>query len=134
MKARVGQSKKKKWAWASVPRPKSLSERGYRKTMARTDKTEVNGLEIEMQSVSIEWYFEFRTACKDGGDLDVRRYTDGLIKNMVTSPAELRNKGLRFFEERDDLGTAMEVRAALDRFLLKSRDYSEEFGDKKSEK
>lgn len=38
-------------------KPKSLSERGYRKFMAKQKKVTVNGEEYTLQSVSPTWYF-----------------------------------------------------------------------------
>ena len=39
-------------------RPKSLSERGYRKHMAKQKKVTVNGTEYTLQSVSPTWYYD----------------------------------------------------------------------------
>ena len=44
----------KKW----LERPKSLSERSYRKYMAKQKKVTVNGQEFTLQSVSPTWYFQ----------------------------------------------------------------------------
>ena len=54
---------KKNWP----ERPKSLSERGYRKYMARQKKVTVNGTEFTLQSVSPSWYYETNDECGNTG-------------------------------------------------------------------
>ena len=51
-------------------KPKSLSERGYRKFMAKQKKVTVNGEEYTLQSVSPTWYFGVNDDCgMTGGGL-----------------------------------------------------------------
>ena len=71
-------------------RPKSLSERGYRKYMAKTKKVTVNGQEFELQSVSPSWYYDFNDECGNtgSGKRKSAKYMDGMFKNCVISPPE----------------------------------------------
>ena len=52
-----------KWA----PRPKSLSEKGYRKYMKRTKTITIRGKEYKLQSVSPRWYNELYDRCNMSG-------------------------------------------------------------------
>ena len=67
---------KKNWP----ERPKSLSERGYRKYMARQKKVTVNGTEFTLQSVSPSWYYETNDECGNTGS--------GKRKSAAAGPAE----------------------------------------------
>ena len=70
-------------------KPKSLSERGYRKFMAKQKKVTVNGEEYTLQSVSPTWYFGVNDDCgmTGGGRRDTTKYIDTMLKNVVISPA-----------------------------------------------
>ena len=49
----------KKWP----DRPKGLTERGYRKYMAKQKEVVVNGNKFMLQSVSPRWYFDLNDRC-----------------------------------------------------------------------
>ena len=106
-----------KWA----PRPKSLSEKGYRKYMKRTKTITIRGKEYKLQSVSPRWNNELYDRCNMSGlGRGIRNSTefaDELIKNCVISPPEVGQKGLDYFEENDDVGAARELSSAVESFL-----------------
>ena len=88
-------------------KPKSLSERGYRKFMAKQKKVTVNGEEYTLQSVSPTWYFGVNDDCgmTGGGRRDTTKYIDTMLKNVVISPAEVKADGISYFDEKDDIKT-----------------------------
>lgn len=106
---------KKNWP----ERPKSLSERGYRKYMARQKKVTVNGTEFTLQSVSPSWYYETNDECGNtgSGKRKSAEYMDRMFKNCVIAPAEVRNEGMAYFDEKDDLKTPEGLIKAIENFL-----------------
>ena len=103
-------------AWPD--RPKGLSERSYRKYMARTEKVTVNGMEFTLQSVSPRFYFELNDSCgMTGNKKKTVEYIDGLFKNVVIEPKEVSAKGLGYFEEIDDIDTVEKLLAKAESFL-----------------
>ena len=100
-------------------RPKSLSERGYRKYMARQKKVTVNGTEFTLQSVSPSWYYETNDECGNtgSGKRKSAEYMDRMFKNCVIAPAEVRNEGMAYFDEKDDLKTPEGLIKAIENFL-----------------
>ena len=81
-------------------RPKSLSERGYRKYMAKTKEITIGEQKFTLQSVSPSWY-----------------YVDGMFKNCVVAPAEVKANGMEYFDDNEDLKTAEKLIAAIEQFL-----------------
>lgn len=103
-------------AWPE--RPKGLSERSYRKYMAKQKKITVNGTEYNLQSVSPQWYYEINDECgMTGGKRNSARYIDELLKNVITSPQEVRNKGIEYFNEIDDIGSTEKLLKEIESFL-----------------
>ena len=99
-------------------RPKSLTERGYRKYMAKQKKVIVNGQEFTLQSVSPTWYFGVNDECgMTGGKKDTSKYLDTMFKNCVVSPAEVRNDGMSYFDEKEDVKTPEKLIKAIEQFL-----------------
>lgn len=99
-------------------RPKSLSERGYRKYMSKTKKVTIGEQEFTLQSVSPKWYFDFNDECgMNGGKRALTKYIDGLIKNCVVSPPELKSVGLDYFEEKEDIRTPEKLVKEIEQFL-----------------
>lgn len=99
-------------------RPKSLTERGYRKYMAKQKKVIVNGQEFTLQSVSPTWYFGINDECgMTGGKKDTSKYLDTMFKNCVVSPAEVRNDGMAYFDEKEDVKTPEKLIKAIEQFL-----------------
>ena len=71
-------------AW--LERPKGLSERSYRKYMAKKKEVLVNGNKFVLQSVSPRWYFDLNDRCgMTGGKKRTADYIDELFKNVVRS-------------------------------------------------
>ena len=99
-------------------RPKSLTERGYRKYMAKQKKVIVNGQEFTLQSVSPTWYFGVNDECgMTGGKKDTSKYLVTMFKNCVVSPAEVRNDGMAYFDEKEDVKTPEKLIKAIEQFL-----------------
>ena len=99
-------------------RPKSLSERGYRKYMAKTKEITIGVQKFTLQSVSPSWYYDFNDEC---GNTGVRRkstkYMDGMFRNCVVSPPEVKAQGMSYFDNKEDLRTAEKLIAAIEQFL-----------------
>ena len=92
----------KKWP----DRPKGLTERGYRKYMAKQKEVVVNGNKFMLQSVSPRWYFDLNDRCgMTGGKRKTAEYIDELFKNVVIDPKEVSTKGCDYFEEAEDILT-----------------------------
>ena len=88
----------KKW----LERPKSLSERSYRKYMAKQKKVTVNGQEFTLQSVSPTWYFQTNDECgMTGGKKDTTKYLDTM----------------GYFDAQEDVKTPEKLIAAIEKFL-----------------
>lgn len=103
-------------AWPE--RPKGLSERSYRKYMAKQKKITVNGTEYNLQSVSPQWYYEINDECgMTGGKRNSARYIDELLKNVIISPQEVRNKGIEYFNEIDDIDSTEKLLKEIESFL-----------------
>lgn len=104
--------------WGYVDPSKNMSERWYRMAY-RTEIININGQEFELQSVSPRWYYETNQRCNMSSDnnKDVLRYMDTLFKNVVLSPAGVRNKGFAYFDEQDDLETPETLIREIERFL-----------------
>ena len=100
------------------PKPKSLSERGYRKFMAKQKKVTVNGQEFTLQSVSPTWYFGVNDDCgMTGGKRNTVKYLDTMFKNCVVTPSEIRNDGMSYFDARDDVRTPELLIKEIESFL-----------------
>lgn len=104
-----------KW-WPS--RPRSLREEGYRRFMAKTMEKTIGGEDYVLQSVSPEWYLD--NYDRFGRGKNTKRYADELIKNVVVSPPEIASRGIAYFNERDDVGAAMELVDEIENFLGRS--------------
>lgn len=104
----------KKWP----DRPKGLTERGYRKYMAKQKKVVVNGNEFVLQSVSPRWYFDLNDRCgMTGGKKKTADYIDELFKNVVIEPKEVATKGFDYFEEVEDISTSEKLLGEIESFL-----------------
>ncbi len=104
----------KKW----LDRPKGLTERGYRKYMAKQKKVVVNGNEFVLQSVSPRWYFDLNDRCgMTGGKRKTAEYIDELFKNVVIDPKEVSTKGFDYFEEAEDILTPEKLLGEIESFL-----------------
>lgn len=99
-------------------RPKSLSERGYRKYMAKTKEITIGEQKFTLQSVSPSWYYDFNDECGNtGGRRKSTKYMDGMFRNCVTFPPEVKAQGMAYFDDKEDLRTAEKLIAAIEQFL-----------------
>lgn len=100
-------------------KPKSLSERGYRKYMAKQKKVTVNGQEFTLQSVSPSWYYELndKVGNTGGGKRDSVKYMDTMFRNCVIAPSEVANGGMGYFDEQEDLKTPEALIKEIESFL-----------------
>ena len=113
--------------------PPNIPERWFRFKMARHETVNVLGIDYELQSVSPQWYFEQNDKCGMTGSGDTARYMDIMFKNVVTSPANVASKGLKAFEENEDIETPELLIREIERFLRpgKKSGSSAAAGDKK---
>mgnify|MGYP000018507592 FL=1 len=113
--------------------PPNIPERWFRFKMARHETVNVLGIDYELQSVSPQWYFEQNDKCGMTGSRDTARYMDIMFKNVVTSPANVASKGLKAFEENEDIETPELLIREIERFLRpgKKSGSSAAAGDKK---
>jgi hypothetical protein len=102
-------------------RPKGLSERSYRKYMARKEQITVNNEKYTLQSVSPRWYFELNDRCgmTGRGQRDTAQYMDELLKNVIVEPAEISARGLDYFNEKDDIDTPEKLLTEIEKFFRK---------------
>ena len=112
--------------------PPNIPERWFRFKMARHETVNVLGIDYELQSVSPQWYFEQNDKCGMTGS-GTARYMDIMFKNVVTSPANVASKGLKAFEENEDIETPELLIREIERFLRpgKKSGSSAAAGDKK---
>ena len=101
------------------PRPKSLTERGYRNHMAKQTKVTINGTEYTLQSVSPSWYMEQndKYGMTGSGKRDTSKYMDIMFRNVVVTPAEVAQGGMTFFDQNDDIKTAVDLLKEIESFL-----------------
>lgn len=86
--------------------------------MARHETVNVLGVDYELQSVSPRWYYEQNDRCgMTGGTRDTARYMDIMFKNVVVSPREVATKGLKAFEDEEDIETPELLIREIERFL-----------------
>lgn len=98
--------------------PPNISERWFRSKMARHETVNVLGVDYELQSVSPRWYYEQNDRCgMTGGTRDTARYMDIMFKNVVVSPREVATKGLKAFEDEEDIETPELLIREIERFL-----------------
>ena len=71
-------------AWQE--RPKSLSERGYRKYMAKTKEITIGEQKFTLQSVSPSWYYDFNDECGNTGGRRVALLAEGVGRNPAVVP------------------------------------------------
>lgn len=99
--------------------PPYIPERWFRFKMARHETVNVLGTDYDLQSVSPQWYFEQNDKCgmTGSGTRDTARYMDIMFKNVVISPANVAAKGLKAFEEAEDIETPELLIREIERFL-----------------
>lgn len=103
-------------AWPE--RPKGLSERSYRKYMARKKEVTVNGAKFTLQSMSPQSYMEINDKYgMTGGKRDTAGYIDTLFKNVVVEPKEVSTAGMDYFNQNDDIDTTEKLLKEIESFL-----------------
>ena len=87
--------------------------------MAKTREVTVNGQSFTLQSVSPSWYYDFNDECGNtgGGKRKSAKYMDGMFKNCVISPPEIKAQGMDYFDANEDLKTAEKLISAIEQFL-----------------
>ena len=77
--------------------------------MAKTKEITIGEQKFTLQSVSPSWYYDFNDECGNTGN--------GKRKNCVVAPAEVKAKGMEYFDDNEDLKTAEKLIAAIEQFL-----------------
>lgn len=87
--------------------------------MAKTKEITIYGQPFTLQSVSPSWYYDFNDECGNtgGGKRKSTKYMDGMFKNCVISPPEVKADGMKYFDEKEDLRTAEKLIAEIESFL-----------------
>lgn len=85
--------------------------------MSRKAEFTVDGVLYRAQSVSPRWYYEFNDECGHGDNRDMLKFIDGILKNCITYPAEIKTQGIDYFDKNDDLFGAEKVFKAVHSFL-----------------
>ncbi len=99
-------------------RPKGLSERSYRRYMARKKEVTVNGLKFILQSISPQSYMEINDEYgMTGGRRNTAGYIDELFKNVVIEPKEVNTQGMDYFNQNDDIDTTEKLLKEVESFL-----------------
>lgn len=86
--------------------------------MARQKKVTVNNVDYTLQSVSPQWYMETNDECgMTGGKRDTAKYIDTMFKNVVIAPAEIKEKGIEYFNEIEDIDSTEKLLKEIESFL-----------------
>ena len=51
------------------------------------------------------------------GAISTAKYMDGMFKNCVVEPAEVKANGMEYFDDNEDLKTAEKLISAIEQFL-----------------
>ena len=87
--------------------------------MARTKQITVNGVDYTLQSVTFSWYTNLTDLYirPASGRKNTAKYADALIRGCVIAPAEVAKRGLKFFDDQDDIATPSELVREIENFL-----------------
>ena len=87
--------------------------------MARQKTVIVNDVEYTLQSVIFSWYTNLTDLYvrPASGRKNTAKYADALIKGCVIAPAEVAKRGLKVFDEQDDITTPTELVREIENFL-----------------
>lgn len=83
--------------------------------MSRQEEKTINGVAFVFQSVSPDWYLD--NYDRFGKGKNTKRYADELIKAVVVSPPEIASGGIGYYNERDDVASALELVDEIENFL-----------------
>lgn len=90
--------------------------------MAKQKKVTINKMEFTLQSVSPRFYYETNDACgMTGGKKKTAEYLDTMFKNVVIEPAEVRTRGLEYFDDMEDLDTTEKLLTEIETFLREGK-------------
>ena len=81
--------------------------------MAKTKEITIGEQKFTLQSVSPSWYYDFNDECGNtgSGKRKSAKYMDGMFKNCVVAPAEVKAKGMEFFDDNEDRKADLRHRA-----------------------
>ena len=87
--------------------------------MIKTKTIIVNGIEFTLQSVNFSWYTNLTDLYINpaNGRKNTAKYADALIKSCVTAPAEIAKRGIKYFDDIDDIATPGELIREIENFL-----------------
>lgn len=101
--------------------------------MARTKVVTVNGIDYTLQSVTYTWYTKQTDLYLHplNGNRNTAKYSDNLIKACVTAPAEVAKRGIKYFEDQDDIASPHELVKEIESFLVERKEpgQSQETGE-----
>ena len=88
--------------------------------MAKQKEVTVRGQEFTLQSVSPTWYLEQndKHGMTGGGSRNTPGYMDVIFRNCVIKPTEVASKGMKYFDESEDVKTAIDLLKAIESFLV----------------
>ena len=66
--------------------------------MAKTKEITIGEQKFKLQSVSPSWYYDFNDECGNTGNGKRKsaKYMDGMFKNCVVEPAEVKANGMEY--------------------------------------
>lgn len=103
--------------------------------MTRQKTVIVNDVEYKLQSANFSWYTNLTDLyiSPAHGRKSTAIYADTLIKGCVVAPEDVAKKGLKFFDEQDDISTPGELVREIEKFLAERSkpDSSKEKSDEK---
>ena len=86
--------------------------------MAKTHKVTIGDTEYTLQSVSPSWYMDQNDKYgMTGGKKDTAKYMDVMFRNVVIAPTEVAQGGMKYFDENDDIKTAVDLLKEIESFL-----------------
>ena len=87
--------------------------------MARQKTITIEGVDYQLQSASFSWYTNLTDLYirPASGRKNTAKYADALIRGCVIAPAEVAKRGLKFFDDQDDLATPGELVREIENFL-----------------
>ena len=85
--------------------------------MTKQKEVTINGQKFTLQSVSPSWYYDFNDECGNtGGKRKSAKYMDGMFRNCVIAPAEVKSEGMAYFDEKEDVKTPEKLIKAIEQF------------------
>lgn len=87
--------------------------------MARTKEITIDGVTYKLQSINLTSYTSLTDAYINplNGRRNTAKYTDKLIQSCVVEPLEVGKKGLKYFDDTDDIATPLRLAKEIETFL-----------------